>query len=104
MERKSILGQLPVIGFVVVLGALTGCASNSELAGVKTSVDKAQQTASAAQSSATAANSAADAAAKKADQAAQAAQSASSKADQALQGVNDINEKLERMFKKGMQK
>lgn len=111
MEHKSIVNKLQVLGLAVALGALAGCASTGDINKVKATADSAAQTASAAQSSAAAATSAAnaasqkaDAASMKADRAAQSAQSASSMADKALQEIKALDEKLDRMFKKGMAK
>jgi methyl-accepting chemotaxis protein len=111
MARKSIVGKLRIIGFVMTFCALAGCASSSDLGGVKGTADRALQTANEAQSSATAANAAAsdasrkdDVIAMKADRAADAAQSASSKVDVLAQQMKDLDEKMDRMFKKGMQK
>ncbi len=75
---------------VVALAGATGCATTGDLDALKAEVDKANSTASQAASDASAAKR--DAAAAKAT------------ADQALDTANATNEKLDRMFKKSMQK
>lgn len=75
---------------VVALAGATGCATTGDLDALKAEVDKANSTASQAASDASAAKR--DAAAAKAT------------ADQALETANATNEKLDRMFKKSMQK
>ena len=74
----------------VALAGATGCATTGDLDALKAEVDKANSTASQAASDASAAKR--DAAAAKAT------------ADQALDTANATNEKLDRMFKKSMQK
>jgi len=75
---------------VVALAGATGCATTGDLDALKAEVDKANSTASQAASDASAAKR--DAAAAKAT------------ADQALSTANATDEKLDRMFKKSMQK
>lgn len=75
---------------VVALAGATGCATTGDLDALKAEVDKANSTASQAAS---------DASAAKRDAAA-----AKTTADQALEAANATNEKLDRMFKKSMQK
>ncbi len=75
---------------VVALAGLTGCATTGDLDALKAEVDKANSTASQA---------AADASAAKRDAAA-----AKTAAEQARDAANATNEKLDRMFKKSMQK
>ena len=74
----------------VMLAALAGCATTGDLDALRTEVDKANSTASQA---------AADASAAKRDAAA-----AKTAAEQARDAANATNEKLDRMFKKSMQK
>ena len=81
--------MVKVLSLAFVIAA-TGCASNSE-------VDQVSSAASKAQSSAEAASAAAAKAQATADQALRAAQAAQASADQA-------NEKIDRAFKKSMEK
>jgi len=90
--RKAIIAAA-----IITATGLAGCASNSELAEIRTLAEKAQQTA--------------DAAKMTADQALQTASAANSqsaaaaaKADSAEQAANSANEKIDRMFKKTMLK
>lgn len=86
LASKSTL-MASALAATVLLG---GCASNSELAEVRAAAERAQQTA--------------DAANQKADQALQAAQTADANATAAMNKANEVDEKVERMFKKGMMK
>lgn len=104
MKNSSILGTISALSFAVALGALGGCASTGDLSSVKATADGAAQTANAAQSAAASATTTANAAEKKADAAAAKADHAQSTADKALAEIQELNEKLDRMFKKNMQK
>lgn len=90
-------------GAVILSGLLLlgGCANNAELerqvAQAMTAAQQAQSTAQAAQSQAAAAN-------QTAQQAAQRAQAAQQAAQQAQQCCNNTNEKIDRMFRRSMQK
>lgn len=111
MRLTSINHRFFVLPLLLALGTLQGCASTSDLTKTKAVADQALQTAQHADQSAAAANSAAkaadqkaDSAMTKADQADQKADTAITKADQALQEIKDLNEKVDRMFKKSMKK
>lgn len=95
---------LKVSALVLVLGAASGCVSQS-------SVDEALATANNAARDAAAAKSAAEAARAAADSAAQAAASAQSTADQALSAASEAQaccdanrDRMERMFQKSQSK
>lgn len=111
MNMTSMARKYAVLGSVVMLGALGGCASTGDLDGIKALANQASQKAESAQRSATDAASAANAASqkadqanRKADQADQKADQASQKADKALQETSQLRAELDRMFKKSMQK
>lgn len=104
MKKSSILGKLSVVSCVLALGALGGCASTGDVSSAKAAADSAAQTANAAQSAAASATTTANAAEKKADDASAKADHAQSTADKALAEIQELNEKLDRMFKKNMQK
>ena len=74
----------------VKLAALAGCATTGDLDALRAEVDKANSTASQAAADASSAKSAAAA--------------ATATANEALDTANATNEKLDRMFKKSMQK
>ena len=74
----------------VMLAALAGCATTGDLDALRAEVDKANSTASQAAADASSAKSAAAA--------------ATATANEALSTANATNEKLDRMFKKSMQK
>jgi predicted small lipoprotein YifL len=74
----------------VMLAALAGCATTGDLDALRAEVDKANSTASQAAADASSAKSAAAA--------------ATATANEALDTANATNEKLDRMFKKSMQK
>ena len=95
---------LKVSAIVLVLGAASGCVSQSQ-------VDEATATANNAARDAAAAKSAAEAARASADSAAQSASRAQSTADRALSAANgaqsccDANrDRMEKMFQKSMSK
>lgn len=90
---KSIFKVLPL----AVVVAAAGCASNSQIEANTAATERAQSTADQANDSAARALSAANAAQSTADKALRAAQAAQAAADQA-------NEKVDRAFKKSMQK
>ena len=90
---KSLVKLLPVL----VVVSLAGCASNS-------SVDEVRAMAEEAQRAAAEANKAAANAQRTADAANKAAGNAQSTADAAQTSANEANEKIDRAFKKAMQK
>lgn len=90
---KVLVKLLPVL-FVV---AVAGCASNSSVDEVRAMAEEAQRAAAEAKSAAAAAQRTADAANK-------AAVNAQSTADAAQTSANEANEKIDRAFKKAMQK
>lgn len=104
MKDKSILGTLQLLGISVALGTLSACASTGDVSSAKAAADNASQTANAAQSTASSAAQKADTNEAKINQTTQLAQNASADANRAMQGVKEVNEKLDRMFKKGMKK
>jgi hypothetical protein len=97
--NKSILA----IALTASIG-LVGCASNSELAQVRAMAEKAQASADQALQAANAATQAANAVKGTSDQAMATAAQADKKADSALNTANQVNEKIDRMFKKTMMK
>jgi murein lipoprotein len=104
---------LAACGLLLGLGLLGGCATtrNDELTVMRSEADRALQASqhadqgvSSATSTANAASQKADQAGRKADQATQLASAANTKSDQALAEAKELNEKLDRMFKKSMEK
>jgi murein lipoprotein len=87
---RNINKTLTAGAMVLALTGLTGCATTGDLDALRAEVDKASSTASQAAS---------DASAAKRDAAA-----AKTAAEQARDAANMTNEKLDRMFKKSMQK
>ncbi len=101
--NQKLTNVLKLAALTLPLG-LAACASTSDMQALSARIDKAQSTADQAMTKASTAQSTADQANSKADQ-------ANSKADQAVQTANDAkasadqaNEKLNRMFKKSMEK
>jgi murein lipoprotein len=101
--NKKLTSSLKMIALTLPLG-LVACASTSDLDALSARVDKAQATADQALSKANAAQTSAD-------QAAASSADASRKSDQAMQTANDAkaaadqaNERVDRAFKKSMQK
>lgn len=85
------------LALMISAGALTGCATTSDLNEVRAIAEKAQATADSAQQTANAAKASAD-------QAVSTANAASAKADAAEAAANQANEKVDRAFKKSMLK
>ncbi len=94
--NNKLTRTLKLIALTLPLG-LAACATSSQMEALSDRVDKAQATADEALRKANAAQTTADQAAAKADQAAQTANDAKTTADQ-------TDEKLNRMFKKSMEK
>ncbi len=109
MNLKKI--ALPAL-FIVSTGLLGGCATNKE------ALEKVENAAAAASEAAASAKKTADEALSAANAAQQSANQANSKADEALStarqalsnsesnrsAINELNEKIDRMFKKSMHK
>ena len=95
---KSKLYRPAKYGAIAMLVALTmGCASTADLKEVRGMAEEAMQKADQAMQMAQEAKEAASASGAAANQ-------ANIKADQALRAAQDVDEKVERMFKKAMQK
>ena len=90
MSKKALLALAMAAG-------LAGCASTSELTEIRSMAEKAQASADRAQQTA-------DQALQRAEQANATANAASAKADSAEQTAAQVNEKIDRMFKKTMMK
>jgi murein lipoprotein len=93
----------PVLMLAVLLG-LTGCASSTDFDALRASVQQANQTANSAAAKADAASREAAAASKEAAAAKQQSASASQIANEAKAGAQEVNSKIDRMFKKSMYK
>ena len=85
------------LAVLLAAGTLGGCATTSEIAEIRAMAEKAQQSADQAQQSANRAQATAD-------QALNTANAASAKADAAEATASQVNEKIDRMFKKSMMK
>lgn len=108
--NQKLTNILKLAAVTLPLG-LAACASTTDMQTISARVDKAQSTADQAMSKAGTAQSSADQATNKANDAMRTAEEAMRKADQAVQTANDAkaaadqaNEKLNRMFKKSMEK
>ncbi len=103
---------LSLLGATLIsVGLLGGCATTDNVAKAQATADQALQKANEANSNTNAARSEAAQASQKADQALRTAQEANSTAnaakaesEKAMQEVNALSEKIDRMFKKTMQK
>ncbi|MBV1931737.1 MAG: hypothetical protein KUG71_08460 [Porticoccaceae bacterium] len=103
--RMGITMNKSILAIALTAGiSLVGCASNSELAQVRAMAEKAQASADQALQAANAATQAANAVKGTSDQAMATAAQADKKADNALNTANQVNEKIDRMFKKTMMK
>ena len=96
---------------LISVALLGGCATTDNVAKAQATADQALQRANEANANANAARSEAAQASQKADQALRAAQeanatanSAKAESERAMQEVNALSEKIDRMFKKSMQK
>lgn len=87
-----------------LVGSMMGCATTSNVENAQSTAEQALQKAEQALQAAQEAKQAADQAQQTAERANSAASQANQKADQALLGVQDMNEKIDRMFKQTMQK
>lgn len=92
--------------FVVLAAALmaAGCASTDDVKRAQSTADQALSAANAASQKADAAQAAANAASQKADAAMTAANAASQKADAVNGRVDELNDKVDKMFAKGLKK
>lgn len=112
MNQKRSYKMVSLLGTSLVCAALLGgCATTDALNKAQTTADQALQKADEANANANSAKTAAAQAAQKADQANVTADQANStanaaqaEADKAMQAVNTLAEKIDRMFKKTMQK
>lgn len=112
MNQSRSYKTLSILGAsVFFIGLLGGCATTENVTKAQSTADQALQKANDADANAAAAKSAADQAAQKADEANTNAAAAKSTADQAnstaeaaKSEVDKLAEKIDRMFKKTMQK
>lgn len=104
MEQKAIFGKLRLLGIGMTLGVLTACASTGDMNSTRAAANNAAHKADEAQSTASTASQKADASASRANQATQLAQNASVEANKTSQEVKELNQKMDRMFQKSMNK
>lgn len=112
MIKTSSYKKLSFLGAALFSVALLGgCATSADLSKTQASADQSAQKADQANTTANAAKASTDQAAQKADQANATADQANTtanaakaEADKAMQEVSDLTEKIDRMFKKTMQK
>lgn len=105
MNQTHSYKKLSVLGTTVFcLALLGGCAGTDAVTKAQATADQASQKADQAMAAANTAKAAADQASQKADQANATADAAKSTADEAKAESAATSEKLDRMFKKTMQK
>jgi len=104
LTKENFMKFLVKILPILVIVAATGCASNSQVDEVRAIAEEAQRSAAAANTAAANAQRSAAAANKAAVSAQSTANAAKTSANAAQTSANEANEKIDRAFKKAMQK